>query len=181
MKRHLRAFALVGLLCVSASPAVWTGGAGGQQPGLSSDLPTVTLPHLADLRDQLDRHPIGPTEAPIDVLENVLNEFERRQEACILVLDDVHELASTGALACLAYLVDHAPSLLKDRSAPALSSAYAGDSLSASGRRDLSPGIGTDPGADGIRGTRATRSDPHVRASRPDPCRFFRGDDAPVG
>jgi mannose-6-phosphate isomerase-like protein (cupin superfamily) len=41
---------LVGLLCVSASPAVWTGGAGGQQPG------------VADLRDQLDRNPIGPTE-----------------------------------------------------------------------------------------------------------------------
>lgn len=51
MERHLRAIALVGLLCVSASPAVWTGGAGGQQAGV-----------LADLRDQLDRHPIGPTE-----------------------------------------------------------------------------------------------------------------------
>src|SRR6185369_6078604 len=48
-----------------------------------------------------------------DVLENVLNEFERRQDGCILVLDDVHELESTGARACLAYLVDHAPSLMK--------------------------------------------------------------------
>ena len=62
MERHLRAIALVGLLGVSASPAVWTGGAGEQQPGVPTDLPTVTLPHLADLRDQLDRHPIGPTE-----------------------------------------------------------------------------------------------------------------------
>jgi len=62
MERHLRAIALVGLLGVSASPAVWTGGDGEQQPGVPTDLPTVTLPHLADLRDQLDRHPIGPTE-----------------------------------------------------------------------------------------------------------------------
>ncbi len=54
MERHLRAF--------SASPTVWTGGAGGQQPGVPSDLPTGTLPYLADLRDQLDRNPIGPTE-----------------------------------------------------------------------------------------------------------------------
>lgn len=50
MERHLRTITLVGLLCASASPVVWTGGAGGQQPG------------VADLRDQLDRHPIGPTE-----------------------------------------------------------------------------------------------------------------------
>jgi len=62
MERHLRTITLVGLLCASASPAVWTGGAGGQQPGVPSDLPAVTVPHLADLRDQLDRHPIGPTE-----------------------------------------------------------------------------------------------------------------------
>src|SRR5207249_12320259 len=62
MKRQLRAFALVGLLCVSASPTICTGGDAEQQPSLSSNLPNVTLPHLADLRDQLDRHPIGPTE-----------------------------------------------------------------------------------------------------------------------
>src|SRR5947208_1088306 len=55
----------------------------------------------------------GPSEAPIDILESALNELERREEACILVLDDVHELRSAGALACLTYLVDHAPSLLK--------------------------------------------------------------------
>jgi mannose-6-phosphate isomerase-like protein (cupin superfamily) len=62
MERRLRAMSLVGLLSVFASPAGWTGGAGGQQPGVPGDRPTVTLPHLADLREQLDRNPIGPTE-----------------------------------------------------------------------------------------------------------------------
>ncbi|MGH7209635.1 MAG: cupin domain-containing protein [Nitrospiraceae bacterium] len=59
MERPLRTMSLVGLLCVFASPASWTGGAGGQQPGVPSDLPNGAL---ADLREQLDRNPIGPTE-----------------------------------------------------------------------------------------------------------------------
>ncbi len=62
MERPLRAMSLVGLLCIFASPAGWTGGAGGQQPGVPGDLPNVALRSLADLREQLDRNPIGPTE-----------------------------------------------------------------------------------------------------------------------
>ena len=59
MKRRLRALSLAGLLCVIASPA---GSTGGEQPVVSTELPAVALPSLADLHDQLDRNPIGPTE-----------------------------------------------------------------------------------------------------------------------
>src|SRR5688572_3478871 len=100
MERRLRAMSLVGLLCVFASPAVWTGGAGGQQTG------------VADLREQLDRNPIGPTEE--------------------LRITPLLEDQDSSAL------------LVQVRTAlPPLSSAYARDSLPPSGRRDLSPGVGT--------------------------------------
>lgn len=62
MKRRLRAMSLVGIFLVVASPAGWAGGAEGQQPGVPSHLPAVADRNLADLREQLDRNPIGPTE-----------------------------------------------------------------------------------------------------------------------
>lgn len=62
MERRLRAISLVGFFCVIAAPAGLTGGAGGQQPGVPGDVPAAAQRNLADLREQLDRNPIGSTE-----------------------------------------------------------------------------------------------------------------------